>query len=197
MNRKIILLLLILIAFPNVNFSQKKKRVKASYYAHYFHGRTTANGEKFDMYAMTCAHKKLPFNTILKVRNLKNDRVIYVRVNDRGPYIKGRSIDLSYQAAKELDMVKYGVITVEYEIVDKIPDPNVEKILIFNEEKLNKILQDTTSYFFNLTKKNNLDTLKLQSKIKRDSLLQIKKEKNDSSPFNLKIIKDFFKRLVK
>ncbi len=194
MNRKIVLLILILFAFPNVNFSQKKKKVKASYYAHYFHGRPTANGEKFDMYAMTCAHKKLPFNTILKVRNLKNDRIIYVRVNDRGPYIKGRSIDLSYQAAKELDMVKYGVITVEYEIVDQIPETEkgIEKKSTFNTKKIKKIPQRISRFFLKPIAKNNLDTLKLKHQIKKISISKTKKE-TSKFLFNWNKIKQFFK----
>ncbi len=204
MNRKIILLTLILFAFPNVNFSQKKKRVKASYYAHYFHGRTTANGEKFDMYAMTCAHKKLPFNTILKVRNLKNDRVVYVRVNDRGPYIKGRSIDLSYQAAKELDMIKYGVITVEYEIVKNKEDienqkDNIEEVtneikrLYCNCDSLEKISIKTNQLYFKKQDKINSKNILLAEKVKTTiKSHKVKKEKESFFNILLNKIKELF-----
>lgn len=89
----------------------------ASYYAHKFHGRKTANGERFDMNALTAAHNTLPFNSIIKVTNLKNGKSVYVRINDRHPGVKGRIIDLSYQAAKELDMIKDGVVKVKIEII--------------------------------------------------------------------------------
>jgi len=85
----------------------------ASYYADYFHGRTTANGETFNQYAMTCAHKTLPFNTRLLVTNPKNGKSVEVRVNDRGPYPPGRDIDLSFGAAREIGLIRPGVAPVE------------------------------------------------------------------------------------
>jgi len=93
-------------------FSQ---RGKASWYGRKFHGRKTANGETYDMYAMTAAHKTLPFGTYISVCNLKNNRKIEVRVNDRGPFIRSRILDLSYTAAKKLGIVGPG--TAEVEIV--------------------------------------------------------------------------------
>jgi rare lipoprotein A len=95
-------------------FSQ---RGRASFYAEAFHGRTTANGETFDMNAMTCAHLTLPFGTILKVTNLDNDRSVTVRINDRGPYVGGRIIDLSKGAARSLDMIESGVANVLIEVI--------------------------------------------------------------------------------
>lgn len=89
----------------------------ASYYADKFHGRITANGETFDMYALTAAHRTLPFGTKLKVTSLANNRSVLVRVNDRGPYVKGRVIDLSLGAAKELQMVQNGLVEVKLEVV--------------------------------------------------------------------------------
>jgi rare lipoprotein A (peptidoglycan hydrolase) len=89
----------------------------ASYYADYFHGRTTANGEVFDQYAMTCAHKTLPFNTILIVSNPENGKSVEVRVNDRGPYPPGRDVDLSYAAAKKIGLIRPGVAPVEVFII--------------------------------------------------------------------------------
>lgn len=91
-------------------FSQ---RGVASWYGRKFHGRKTSNGETYDMFAMTAAHKTLPFNTRVKVHNLSNNRVIYVRINDRGPFVKGRIIDLSYTAAKKIGMVGPGTARVE------------------------------------------------------------------------------------
>jgi rare lipoprotein A len=81
----------------------------ASWYGKKFHGRKTANGETYNMYAKTAAHKTLPMNTILLVRNLKNGKETVVRVNDRGPFIRGRIIDLSYKAAGEIGLVQSGV----------------------------------------------------------------------------------------
>lgn len=91
--------------------------VIASYYADKFHGRTTANGEVFNMYGYTAAHKTLPFNTIVKVTNLENGKSISVRINDRGPFIPGREIDLSKAAAIKLDMMKRGTAKVSLEII--------------------------------------------------------------------------------
>lgn len=89
----------------------------ASYYADEFHGRKTANGEIYDMHKLTAAHINLPFGTILKVTNLENDRTVNVRINDRMPGYKNRVIDLSFGAAKQLDMIKDGIVEVKIEIV--------------------------------------------------------------------------------
>ena len=94
-----------------------RQRGIASYYAEAFHGRTTANGETFDMNAMTCAHLTLPFGTILRVTNLDNDGTATVRVNDRGPYVEGRIIDLSKGAARSLDMIESGTANVLIEVI--------------------------------------------------------------------------------
>lgn len=91
------------------------ERGKASWYGKKFHGRKTSNGEIYDMYAVSAAHKTLPLGTFVRVENLENDRVLDVRINDRGPFVRGRIIDLSYAAAKELGVVGPG--TAEVEIV--------------------------------------------------------------------------------
>ncbi|NCF24715.1 MAG: septal ring lytic transglycosylase RlpA family protein [Gammaproteobacteria bacterium] len=90
-----------------------KERGVASWYGKKFHGRLTSNREPYDMYAMTAAHKTLPLPTYVKVRNLRNDRSIIVRVNDRGPFVHNRIIDLSYAAALKLDMIRDGTSLVE------------------------------------------------------------------------------------
>ena len=90
-----------------------KERGVASWYGKKFHGRLTSNREPYDMYAMTAAHKTLPLPTYVKVRNLRNNRSIIVRVNDRGPFVHNRIIDLSYAAALKLDMVRDGTSLVE------------------------------------------------------------------------------------
>lgn len=90
---------------------------KASWYGKKFHGRKTANGEKYDMYGMTAAHKNLPFGTILRVTNMKNKRSVVVRVNDRGPFVEGRVVDLTHTAAKKLGMLGPGVVSVKIEAI--------------------------------------------------------------------------------
>jgi len=84
----------------------------ASYYAHKFHGRKTASGERYDEKKLTAAHPLLPFNTMVNVVNLRNGKQVNVRINDRGPFVKGRIIDLSYAAAKELGMIRAGIVKV-------------------------------------------------------------------------------------
>lgn len=93
-----------------------KNNVTASYYAEQFHGKKTSNGERFNMFAYTCAHKSLPFNTIIKVTNLRNGKTVNVRVNDRGPFVVGREIDLSKAAAVSLGMIGSGTTKVKLEI---------------------------------------------------------------------------------
>jgi len=90
---------------------------EASYYAHKFHGRTTANGEIYDENKMTAAHKTLPFGTTVRVTNLASGKKVVVRINDRGPFVKGRIIDLSYKAAGELDYISRGVVKVRVEVL--------------------------------------------------------------------------------
>ena len=90
----------------------------ASYYGPGFHGRRTANGERFDMHAMTAAHRTLPFGTLVKVTNLSNGKSTVVRVTDRGPYVGNRVIDLSVAAAKQIGSTHSGVAQVSLEIVN-------------------------------------------------------------------------------
>jgi rare lipoprotein A len=89
----------------------------ASWYGEPHHGRLTASGEIFDMARLTAAHRTLPLGTRLRVVNLENGRVVRVRVNDRGPYVDGRVLDLSREAARALEMVERGVALVKFEIV--------------------------------------------------------------------------------
>ena len=89
----------------------------ASWYGKKFHGRQTASGERYDMHELTAAHKSLPFGTRVRVTNLDNGRHVVVRITDRGPFIKGRIIDLSYAAARKVDMVNAGTARVRVEVV--------------------------------------------------------------------------------
>jgi rare lipoprotein A len=103
-------------------FSQ---RGKASWYGREFHGRKTSNGEIYDMHAMTAAHKTLPFGTYISVCNLENNRKIEVRINDRGPFVRGRILDLSYTAAKKLGIVGPGTAEVEIVALGSIAEAKI------------------------------------------------------------------------
>lgn len=95
-----------------------KQRGRASWYGKKFHGRRTSSGEKYDMFAMSAAHKTLPIPTYARVTNLANGKSVVVRVNDRGPFHAGRIVDLSYTAAAKLDFLKHGSTEVLLEVVD-------------------------------------------------------------------------------
>jgi rare lipoprotein A len=90
----------------------------ASWYGEAFHLRQTASGEPFDMYDLTAAHRSLPLNTVVRVTNLQNGRSVLVRINDRGPYVRGRAIDLSRYAAKQLGMKNTGLAPVRIDVFD-------------------------------------------------------------------------------
>lgn len=100
---------------PPIGFIQQGE---ASYYGGYWDGRKTANGEIYDQSTLTAAHRTLPFNSRVRVRNLANNKEVVVRINNRGPYLKGRIIDLSVAAANKLDMRKCGVARVEIEVIE-------------------------------------------------------------------------------
>ena len=90
----------------------------SSYYGPKFHGKLTANGEIFDMYGLTAAHKTLPLNTIIRVTNLDNGKSLILRINDRGPYVGDRILDCSYGAAIKLGFKDLGTATVEIKIIE-------------------------------------------------------------------------------
>lgn len=110
--------------------AQKKQRGKASYYSKRATGARTASGQRLHHDSLTCAHKFYPFGTHLKVTNLSNNKSVIVKVIDRGPYRRGRIIDLSWAAAKEIDMLAQGVASVKIELAERpIPfRPEEEKI---------------------------------------------------------------------
>jgi rare lipoprotein A len=90
----------------------------ASYYSGKLHGRKTASGETYDQHAFTAAHRSLAFGTFVEVENLNNGRSVRVRINDRGPFVRGRIIDLSHAAAKKLGMLRDGVVPVRVSVND-------------------------------------------------------------------------------
>jgi rare lipoprotein A len=95
----------------------------ASWYGQEFSGRATANGEIFDPMLLTAAHRELPFGTLVEVRNTRNNRAVQVRINDRGPFVGNRIIDLSWAAAEQIGMVEAGVVPVEVVIVAQATPP--------------------------------------------------------------------------
>ena len=106
-----LLLLMLIILISSCGYTTRKGL--ASYYSDYYEGRTTANGEIFKQNKVTAAHKSLPFGTRVKVINLTNNKSVVVRINDRGPYVRGRIIDLTKTAAKEIGMLGDGVAKVK------------------------------------------------------------------------------------
>lgn len=94
-----------------------KEKGLASWYGPQFHGRRAANGEVYDMNQLTAAHRALPFETVVEVRNQENGRTVRLRITDRGPFVRGRIIDVSYEAARRLEMLGPGVVPVEIRVV--------------------------------------------------------------------------------
>jgi rare lipoprotein A len=97
---------------------------RASWYGHALQGLPTATGEAYDMNAMTCAHRTLPLGSLVRVTNLRNHRSLVLRVNDRGPMVETRVIDLSYAAAKRLGFSHIGIVRVRVDLVDVKPSPS-------------------------------------------------------------------------
>ena len=122
--------LLLTIGFTPLQASGQQKG-KASFYAKKFHGRKTASGERLHPDSLTCAHRTYPFGTKLRVYNPANGRSVVVKVTDRGPFVRGRIIDLSWRAAKELGIISQGVATVFVQrhsdiIVPFLPEDEIE-----------------------------------------------------------------------
>ena len=101
----------------NLGFPFSQKGI-ASWYGKEDHGDLTASGEPYNMYEYTAAHRTLPFGTLVKVTNLKNGKSVVVRINDRGPFVRGRIIDLSYASARKIGMIKQGTALVSLEVID-------------------------------------------------------------------------------
>ena len=144
MKRTFLLIIATLLLAPL--FSEVYKTgVTASYYAEDFHGKRTSNGERFNMNDYTCAHKSLPFNTILKVTNLANGKTCEVRVNDRGPFVASREIDLSKAAAIKLGMIGTGTTKVKLEIVKRGPDTKLSQQTAASASKIMAKLGGTSA----------------------------------------------------
>jgi len=103
---------------PAATDPHRAERGRASWYGKAHQGERTASGERFDMHALTAAHRTLPFGTIVRVTNLRSGKSVNVKINDRGPYRRDRIIDLSYEAARKLGFVSRGTARVEITVVD-------------------------------------------------------------------------------
>lgn len=119
--QKIIFILATILSLTTTTALAQSKG-KASYYGNKFHGRRTSDGSRYHKDSLTCAHRTLPFGTLLKVRNQKNGREVVVKVTDRGPFGSGRIVDLSMAAAREIGMVQQGVVPVEVTRVGHVND---------------------------------------------------------------------------
>ena len=124
--QKIIFILATILSLTTTTALAQNKG-KASYYGNKFHGRRTSDGSRYHKDSLTCAHRTLPFGTLLKVRNQKNGREVVVKVTDRGPFGPGRIVDLSMAAAREIGMVQQGVVPVE---VIRVGHVNDSKLLL-------------------------------------------------------------------
>lgn len=134
-----------LIPHSSFIYAQEPQKGKASYYSKRATGTRTSSGERLHHDSLTCAHRTHPFGTMLKVTNLQNGKNVVVRVTDRGPFGKGRIIDLSYRAARELGMLSQGVVMVTVELADELLVPFKPK----DEKHLYEIdfeTQPSTSY---------------------------------------------------
>lgn len=126
-----------------------KMRGIASWYGPNFHGKKTSNGEVFNTYAMTAAHKTLPMNTIVRVTNLNNNKSIVVRINDRGPFVNDRIIDLSKAGASGIDMLQKGTAPVLLEVIgfsDKADKNHFTDSKTNKPSQTNEILENNTYY---------------------------------------------------
>ena len=123
-----------------VTSTHAQKSGKASFYSSKLQGRHTSDGGKYHPDSLTCAHLTYPFGTLLQVRNPKNDKIVIVRVTDRGPHTRSRLIDLSYSAAKQLDIVRTGIASVEITKLDYYP-------LILSLLPIPKVLLNVTGIY--------------------------------------------------
>jgi rare lipoprotein A len=154
--------------FPQIGIS--------SYYGKEFHGKTTSNGEKFNMYSMTAAHQTLPYNTIVRVTNLVNHKSVIVRINDAGPFKDNRIIDLSKVAAIKLDMLKHGTAKVKIEVMKQDTTTNDFYSLDINKIDLSGYAIQIGSYLkydravaqFHALKKKKIPNIFLQTGTKKN-----------------------------
>ena len=191
MKRFVFLSVIMMLLSSTVVFaSVYKTGVTASYYAEDFHGKKTSNGETFNMNALTCAHKSLPFDTVLRVTNLSNGKSVDVRVNDRGPFVATREIDLSMAAAVKLGMIGTGTAKVKLEIVKEGPDTKLSRQTAASAAKIMAKLGGGTESQSPTPKKN------LEPGTYWDIQLGAFKSKENAKQFAGKVSKAGFKDIV-
>ena len=155
--------------YPMTSLKPYTKNGYATWYGKKYHGNKTSIGEVYDMYEMTAAHKTLPLPCYVKVTNLKNDKTVIVRVNDRGPFVKDRIIDLSYAAANRLEIIEKGSELVKVELIDLDDKVKVSKI--------NKQIYIQAGLFSDEKNANNLiKKIKKLGTIKNEKIKKIKNE---------------------
>lgn len=163
-----------------------KERGGASWYGKKFHGYLTANGEKYDMFAMTAAHKSLPLPTYLKVTNLANQKHVIVRVNDRGPFHKGRIVDLSYAAASKLDMLDHGTAQVEIEAIDPAQWDNESQSHVIKKDNENAITLNSSKKLVVVDNLASAKPIGNNAQAKKQLSLQPKTASNTTKTNNFK-----------
>ncbi len=133
------ILLLLLTMLGTTTILAQTQSGQASFYGGQFHGRPTASGEVYDMEKMTAAHRTLPFGTMIRVTNSRNGKSVVVKVNDRGPFVDNRIVDLSFGAAKEIEMINDGVVEVTLEVIQKDLAPTPEINNAFFHIEVNRL----------------------------------------------------------
>ena len=199
--KKTILMLILFLSFMLFLTAQGEiisEETYASYYGEAFNGRLTANGEIFDMNAYTAAHKTLPFGTLVEVTNLENGRKVIVRINDRGPFVGNREIDVSKAAAIALDMLSGGVVRVRLRRID----PNnmgaftgagtSEKPV--NQEKYPVKTEETSSRAKDLVKTKEPDFQALTDSTKNQNLVYVPAKASETEGVLWRIQLGSFKR---
>ena len=203
------LLLIALFALCNI-FTltiQAQSDGKASFYSNGLHGRRMSNGERYDRNAFTCAHRTLPFGTRLKITNPRNGKSVIVRVTDRGPFVRGRVVDLSYAAARELGTLASGVAYVKVELVRKeteIPFPSESNVTLEMPEieygtagvcyefipEWEKVEEDKPKEIERKvdTRLNNKKNLQ-QGKVEKENITETRKQVQTSAPANQQVTK--------
>ena len=199
--KKAILMLILSLSFMHFLAAQGEiisEETYASYYGEAFNGRPTANGEIFDMNAYTAAHKTLPFGTLVEVTNLENGRKVIVRINDRGPFIGNREIDVSKAAAIALDMLSGGVVRVRLRRIDPnnmgsfTSTETSEKS--FNQEKTPIKTEETSSRAKDLVKTKEQDFQASTDSTKNQNLVYVPAKASETEGVLWRIQLGSFKR---
>ncbi|MEC9375305.1 MAG: septal ring lytic transglycosylase RlpA family protein [Pseudomonadota bacterium] len=162
-----------------------KERGIASWYGQKFHGRRTSSGEIYNMYQLTAAHKSLPLPTEVRVTNLENGKSLIVRVNDRGPFINSRIIDLSYAAARKLDMVEAGTVPVEVVALNTKPIQINKGLLTKNNKPSDKKMYLQAGAFS--LRENALELARKLSESGMEKIFILKSSKREKTIFKVRI----------